>query len=122
MRQGVDLVDIADFRRRLEKQSGLLERLFTPEERTYCETKSDPVPHLAARFAAKEAFFKAMGFANLRQLVWTEVGVINRYTGEPALSLAGEMAEAITAAGIHTCHVSLSHTSHSAIATVLLEG
>ena len=73
---GTDLVDISRFRRFVEeKKVALFERLFTLGERTYAEGKSDPAPHLAARFAAKEACLKAFGLGLRDGLSWQDMDI-----------------------------------------------
>ena len=58
---GIDLVDVDRFRRTLARRPGLIERLFTPGEREYCQLRTDPTERFAVRFAAKEATLKSMG-------------------------------------------------------------
>ena len=113
---GTDIVEIDRIRDALRRRPGLAARLFTEKERAYCEQRSDPAPHYAARFAAKEATAKALG----RWLRWQEVEVVNDERGRPSLRLTGE-----TAALAHTCEggrllVSLSHGRDYAVAVVAL--
>jgi len=120
---GLDLVEIARFRSLLDRWGErVLERLFTASERAACLARPDPVPGLAARFAAKEAFFKAAGTGYGRGGAWTDVEVWNDDHGAPALRLAGRAERIARERGARRAHVSLSHTGTTAAAHVVLEG
>jgi len=120
---GTDLARVARFRRFLvaEKQA-LLERLFTAGERAYALAKADPAPHLAARFAAKEAGMKAFGLGWRDGLTWHDFEVVRDPLGRPDLELSGRAAELAAARGIKAVHLSYSHDGDYAVATVILEG
>ncbi|MFQ5556011.1 MAG: holo-ACP synthase, partial [Acidimicrobiales bacterium] len=77
---GTDLVDIARFRRSLIRTPGLSRRLFTQQERAYCERARDPSARYAARFAAKEATLKALGLG-LGAVAMREIEVIRHRDG-----------------------------------------
>ncbi len=88
------MVRVARFRRFLEEgKTALLERLFTSAEREYAFSKRDPAPHLAARFAAKESFSKALGTGFRDGLSWKEIEVVHDPLGKPELVLTGRAAE-----------------------------
>lgn len=119
---GIDLIAvarIARFRTRW-RQSGL-QRLFTAAELDYCDSLAHPEPSLAARFAAKEAFFKAIGTGFGRGGGWRDVEVVRAPSGRPRLRLRGRAAGLARRRGVRRIHVSLSHSSEHAIAHVLLE-
>ena len=110
---GIDLVDIPRIRKAL-KNRRFKERLFSSREQDYCETKADPAQHYAARFAAKEAFIKAIGgqvglFGGI-----SRVEVVNRPSGQPQLQLPKRWKNWRSA-------ISLSHTSKQAVAVCLLK-
>ena len=111
---GIDVVDIDRFARSLERTPGLLERLFTPEERTRA------VASLAARFAAKEAIAKALGAPI--GLAWHDAEIVSEETGRPRFDLRGTVAAQAEALGASQVHVSLSHDAGIASAVVVLEG
>jgi holo-[acyl-carrier protein] synthase len=113
---GTDIVEIGRIRGALGRRPGLAARLFTEKERAYCERRSDPAPHYAARFAAKEATAKALG----RWLRWQEVEVLNDERGRPLLQLTGEAAALAHIAEGGRLLVSLSHGRDYAIAVVAL--
>ena len=111
---GVDLVEVARFRDALNRRPRLAERLFTHAERAYCRTWSDPVPHLAARFAGKEAVGKALGVGVLS---WQEIEVAAGSHREVRLS--GRTEALAASMGIGGVLVSLTHTDVLAGATAL---
>ena len=117
IRLGVDIVDIARLEDRMYRWPRLADRLFTPGERDYCLSKANPAQHFAARVAAKEATFKALG-TGWPGVSWTDVEVVatgNR--GKPTLRLTGKAAHL---AGPCEPLVSMAHDAGVAIAEVLL--
>ena len=72
---GVDVVEIDRIRKIAERRKGFLSKIFVPEEIEYCQSRRNPYPHFAARFAAKEAVFKALGTGWSRGLKWSEIYV-----------------------------------------------
>jgi holo-[acyl-carrier protein] synthase len=120
---GIDLVEPDRMRRALERSGErLLRRLFTPAERAYCDSHADPIPHLSARFAAKEALFKALGTGWSGGVSWTEAEVRVDARGRPELVLAGKTAEIARERGAQRVLVSLTHIDTAAGAIVVLEG
>lgn len=115
---GVDAVDVERFRTSLARTPSMRERLFTPAELAYVEPKADPVPSLAARFAAREAVMKAMGLG-LGAFGFHEVWVDRRDSGEPSLVVVGRAAELAAERRIDTWMLTITHTSTVAIAWVL---
>lgn len=119
---GTDLVRIGRFRRFLDEgKQGVIERLFTAGEQAYALEKSDPAPHLAARFAAKEAFLKALGLGLREGIAWHDVEVVRDSLGCPSLRLAGRADEIFRQRGLNGSHLSYSHDGDYAVATVVLE-
>ena len=118
---GVDLVDIERFRRSLERTPSMRSRLFTEVELAYVEPQLDPVPSLAARFAAREAVMKALG-VGLGAFGFHEVWVERAASGRPSLAIAGRAAELASAAGVRTWHLSLTHSDLVAAAYVVADG
>ncbi len=117
---GVDVVEIARFRRSLERTPTMRERLFTDVELAYVAPKADPVPSLAARFAAREAVMKALGLG-LGAFGFHEVWVERADTGQPSLAITGRAAVLADAAGVTRWHVSLTHSDLVAVAYVVAE-
>jgi len=107
---GIDVVDIERFKLSLDRTPGLLEKLFTDNER------AKSLQSLAARFAAKEALAKALNAG--KGLSWHEAEIINLESGKPAFLFRGEIAEIVDGAVVH---VSLSHDAGIASAMVIVE-
>jgi holo-[acyl-carrier protein] synthase len=97
-----------------------LARVFTPHEIAYCQPKRHCFEHLAARFAAKEALFKALGTGLSGGLRWTDVEVRNEPSGRPSVTLYGAARELAQQLGVTTILVTLSHSRQYAIAQVML--
>lgn len=110
---GVDIVEIKRIRQLYEQYGArFLRRLFSPAETSYAFSCRDPYPHLAARFAAKEALIKAGG--HHKPLPWTQMEIRLDYQGKPSVYLEGSPS---------TAHlVSLSHTTDYAVAVVWWKG
>lgn len=120
---GTDLARTERFRAFLAAgKTALLERLFTAGERSYAMAKADPAPHLAARFAAKEAGMKAFGLGWRDGLAWHDFEVVPDPLGRPDLVLGGRAAELAAERGVTGVHLSYSHDGDYAVATVILEG
>ena len=117
---GTDVVDCVRIRVILQKHGErFLERVFTAEERAYCMAKADPVPHLAARFAAKEAARKAM--ATEKSLGWHDVEVVRSAAGSISMRFAGAATVGAERLNVARSHVSMTHVKSIAVATVVLE-
>jgi holo-[acyl-carrier protein] synthase len=104
------------FGERMEK------RLFTQDELAYCRGFKDPLPHLAARFAAKEAASKALGTGIAGGVGWTQIEVVQPGGRVPLLRLSGVALERFTAMGATRSHLSISHDGGLGVACVVLEG
>ncbi len=119
---GVDIVEIARLRNIIGRlQDRFISRVFTPGEQKYCSEHRDPIPHYAARFAAKEALFKALGTGWAKGVTWRDAEVQREAREAPILTLHGEAQRLGAAKGVHRAHLSLSHTDQWAIAMVILE-
>jgi len=117
---GVDVVEIERFRRSLARTPSMRERLFTPIELAYVAPKADPVPSLAARFAAREAVMKSLGLG-LGAFGFHDVWVERAESGAPSLVFAGKAAELALGAGVQRWHLSLTHSDLVAVAYVVAE-
>ena len=117
---GIDLVEVAKVEKVFGKNEALQEAVFTQGEIRYSKRRQRPVVHLAERFAAKEAFFKALGTGLSGEADWRDVEVEEGIPGRPTLRLRGETARMGSDQGIIGCAVSLSHTRAYALALVLL--
>jgi holo-[acyl-carrier protein] synthase len=116
---GVDLVEVERVRAALERQAGLRQRLFTEGEWDYAARHRDPLPHLAARFAAKESVMKALG-QGMQHMSFHEIEVVrDERSGAPGVQLHGRAAAVATAAGVDRWHLSLTHTASLAQAVAI---
>jgi len=118
---GVDIIEVARVEDKLTRTPGLKEKLYTPVEISYCESKKFPYQHYAARFAAKEAFMKALGTGWSRGVKFSEIEVRNLNSGQPVIEVYGRAKEVCQENGISRFYVSLSHLQSKAVATVVLE-
>lgn len=118
---GVDLVEIGRVRKLLEQDSGFIERIFTAREISYCESKYFKAQHYAARFTAKEAFFKALGTGFRDGMSWQDVEVENDELGKPQLQLAAVALAKFKKKKLKRALLSLSHTREMAVALVVIE-
>jgi len=99
-----------------------VDRVFTDVERDYCETRGAAAAQsYAARFAAKEAFLKALKTGWRGKIQWRDIEVLRDPDGVPSLSITGEAQRILTELGSPKIHLSMSHTTEHAIATVILE-
>ena len=118
MMVGVDLIEVERIREAVARfGERFLRKVFTLGERAYCFGRADPYPHLAARWAAKEAFMKALGTGWGKGVRWTDIEVISG-GGKPYLVLKGRALELL---GRRRTEVSLSHTKSYAVAVVLIQ-
>lgn len=109
---GIDLIEVERIKKLIEKNPRFIPRIFTPQEIHYCQKKVNKYQHFAARFAAKEAFFKALG----RRIKWKDVGLTNLSSGKPELEINAKEKFPFESA-----HVSVAHLSAYAVAMVILE-
>lgn len=119
---GVDIIEVARIREVLLRTPRFRERVFTPAEGAYCDSRGAvAAQHYAARFAAKEALLKALQTGWRGGISWQDVEVAARDSGAPYLILHGLVLELFNSSGATTAHLSMSHTSEHAIAEVILE-
>jgi holo-[acyl-carrier protein] synthase len=117
---GVDVVHVKRMER-WRKREGLLERYFHPDELATAASRGrGEVLSLAARFAAKEAFGKALG-TGLAGITLKDIEVINRHNGKPEIQVFGTAKAALKNAGADRIHISLTHEGDNAVAMVVLE-
>jgi holo-[acyl-carrier protein] synthase len=115
---GSDLVEVPRFRLALERRPRIAERLFSDEERAYAARFREPVPHLAARFGAKEAVMKALG-VGLWRFAMRDVEVVRLPSGQPRLELHGKAAELATARAVTGWELTLTHSDSMAMAVAV---
>lgn len=120
---GIDLVDIARIRATLERHGERARtRLFTAGELAYADRRQDPARHLAARFAAKEAAYKALaGSPSARAIGWQDIEVVSDLDGRPGLRLHGLAAARARELDVVAAWLTMTHADQVAAATVVLE-
>jgi holo-[acyl-carrier protein] synthase len=118
---GVDLVEIERVRRAWARfGERFARRILTDAERAGLH--GDPVAYLAARLAAKEAAFKALGTGWAAGVTWRQVEILNTLSGAPEISLSGTAQRRLAQRGGDGIHISLTHTAAHAAAVVVIEG
>ena len=116
---GVDILEIVRMKKSLDRFGDrMLKRLFTDDEIMYCTKKYDRYQHLAARFAAKEAFSKAVATGLRGTFGWKDIEVVNDSLGRPGFRLHGPIAQQMNASSLF---LSLSHSESHVVAMVILE-
>lgn len=120
---GIDIVNIERIERLMARWGALfLSRVYTEREIAWCQQKSHPSECFAIRFAAKEAFLKAIGSGLRNGIQWTDIEVENDPMGKPCLSLHQKAKEVLHTHRIERTLLTLSHDRPYAVAHVLLEG
>lgn len=117
---GTDITEVTRIAKSIENES-FKAKIFSQTEITYCESKVNKAENYAARFAAKEAFVKALGTGLREGITINEIEVVNDKLGKPCIHLLGKTADSLKGKNIQTIHVSLSHIKDMAMATVVLE-
>ena len=117
---GIDLVDCPRIEAMIERHGKrFIERVFTAAEQAYAEANKNGIEKLAGRFAAKEAVLKLMGTGWRGKIAWTDVEVINNSSGQPEVTLSGEVKKIAGKLGIKHISVSITHTANFAIASAV---
>lgn len=119
---GVDLAEVHRIRSSFERfGERFRDRIYTPLEIAYCESKSNKYERYAARFAAKEAGMKAIGTGMRKGVRWLDFEVANLPSGKPTLRFHGVAAEFAERLGVINVALSITHTSDTSLAHVILE-
>ena len=117
---GTDIVSVKRLGRSLARGLGFAQEVFTPGERLYCDKRPNAAQHYAARFAAKEAFLKAVGVGLFGGVLLQDIEVVRDEIGPPRLNLGPTAAAALERVGANRSHLSLSHEPDYAIAFVVV--
>ena len=119
---GIDVIQNERIRQSLEKfGTRFINRIYTEGEQQYCKKCANPAIHFAARFAAKEAAFKALGTGWAAGVKWKDVEVERLASGKPELHLHGEALERAKSMGAARFHVSLTHDQLVSVAVVIFD-
>jgi holo-[acyl-carrier protein] synthase len=118
---GIDMIEVERVAARISKSKDFQLLVFSKKEIAYCEKKTGKYQHYAARFAAKEAFLKALGTGWKSGTAFNEIEIINNKEGKPEIFFFGKTAAAVAAMKISKISVSLSHLKTVASAVVIIE-
>jgi holo-[acyl-carrier protein] synthase len=118
---GTDIIEVERIEKVMQRDLGFREKIFTPGEIAYCETKKHKYENYAARFSAKEAFLKAIGTGWRFGIRFGDIEVYHDELGKPFIRLSGKAEELMTSLSISKIHVSLSHLKEMATAIVIVE-
>lgn len=119
---GIDIVETARIQQALERHGArFCRRLYSPGEISYCEKFKNKAERYAARFAAKEAAFKALGTGWREGVRWLDVEVVHQPSGKPELVLSGRAGEVARDLGVTRTALSISHADHYVVAQVIFE-
>ena len=119
---GIDIVEVYRIAETIERTPRFAERVFTAAERDYCDAKGAAAAQsYAGRFAAKEAFLKALRTGWRGKITWHDIEILSDAEGVPSLKISGEASTLFAALGATEAHLSISHTSEHAVAHVIFE-
>lgn len=119
---GIDIIEVYRIRETLRRTPRFAVRVFTERERAYCEAKGvTAAQSFAARFAAKEAFLKALKTGWRGRITWHDIEIVSNEMNAPSLKIRGEAQNILENLGANQIHLSLSHTTEYAVAQVILE-
>ena len=119
---GVDIIKVSRIEKVIKRWGDrFIDRVFTPDEKVFCLKRVRPYPAFALRFAAKEAFSKALGTGMKKGVFWKDIEVFHFKSGKPGLYVYGTSASLCEKEGIKFFHVSLSDEDEYGIAMVILE-
>ncbi len=117
---GIDLVDFPRIEEMIQRHGKrFINRIFTTDEQAYAEKNRNRVEKYAGRFAAKEAVLKLIGTGWRGKIAWTDIEVINNNSGQPQVTLDGEVKKIADKLGISQISISITHTANFAIASVV---
>jgi holo-[acyl-carrier protein] synthase len=111
---GVDICEIERMERALGRHPAMRERVFTPEERAYCDGRARPAESYAGRFAAREAVIKALG--GYRGRGWQDISVSRHPSGAPQILLTGNAKRRADSLGVDRVLVTFTHERTNAVA------
>jgi holo-[acyl-carrier protein] synthase len=117
---GIDLVDCPRIEEMVARHGErFVQRIFTAAEQAYAESNKNKIEKLAGRFAAKEAILKLMGTGWRGKIAWTDIEIINNSSGQPEVTLDGEVEKIADKLGIKHISISITHTANFAIASAV---
>lgn len=119
---GIDIVEVYRIRQIVARTPRFVERVFTENERAYCQSKGAAAAQsFAARFAAKEACLKALQTGWRGKITWHDIEILSGENGVPTIEIKGEAKNIFEGLGANRVHLSMSHTTDHAIAQIIFE-
>jgi len=120
---GTDITECLRIARMVERHGeAFINRVYTPAETRYCQTRKQSTQHFTGRWAAKEAILKALGTGWRRGIAWRDMEILNEASGKPLVTLSGGAKDVAKQLGITEMHVSISHCHTHATAYALATG
>ena len=117
---GIDLVDCPRIEQMIQRHGErFVNRVFTPAEQAYARVNKNEIEKLAGRFAAKEAVLKLIGTGWRGKIAWTDIEIINNASGQPEVTIGGEVKRIADELGIEHISVTITHTANFAIASAV---
>jgi len=117
---GIDLVDCPRIEQMIRRHGErFVNRVFTAAEQAYGRANKNEIEKLAGRFAAKEAVLKLIGTGWLGKIAWTDIEIINNASGQPEVTIGGEVKRIADELGIEHISVTITHTANFAIASAV---
>lgn len=118
---GLDVIEVERVAEKIQKEQGFRELVFAKEEIDYCEPKTHKYEHYAARFAAKEALFKALGTGWANGTAYQEILILGDDAGKPEIKFIGQTAKTLADIDLAKVKISISHLKNIAAAVVVIE-
>lgn len=118
---GIDIVEVERIERSIKKNDGFKTLVFSLREIAYCENTGSNILSYAGKFAAKEAFLKAMGTGLRDDMAFNEIEIENDSLGKPSIRLLGKTLSTCKLSDSINVHVSVSHSKAYATAVVIIE-
>jgi len=118
---GIDLIEVKRIEKAITGNDSFRKKIYSTDEIDYCEARTHKFLSYAARFAAKEAFLKALGTGWSDSIKWSEIEILNEKMGKPFIRLTGRAKEIVDQLKINNILVSITHIREYASATVILE-
>lgn len=118
---GIDNIEVERIKKQIDGSNRFKEKIFTAKEIEYCESKKNYAESFAVRFAAKEAFLKAIGTGWSNGLQFKDIEILNDNKGKPIIYLQGKAKQIILDNELGNIHISLSHLKEIATAIIIIE-
>ncbi len=117
---GIDLVDCPRIEQMIQRHGErFVNRVFTAPEQAYAKSSRNEIEKLSGRFAAKEAVLKLIGTGWRGKIAWTDIEVINNPSGQPEVTISGEVKKIAEKLEIGHISISITHTANFAIASAV---